>query len=70
MPILEQHEEQVNSVWRRVEVTEEQAKEFQEVYDNEGEWPDWVWYLDWDLENERPEDDEVLSIRVVPEDEV
>ena len=70
MPILEQHEEQVNSVWRRVEVTDEQAKEFQEVYDNEGEWPDWVWDLDWDLENERPEDDEVLSIRVLDEDEV
>ena len=70
MPILEKHEVQENQLWYRVEVTEEQAKEFEEVYDNEDEWPDWVWDLDWDLENERPEDDEVLSIRVVPEDEV
>ena len=60
----------MTSVWRRVEVTDEQAKEFKEIYDSEGEWPDWVWDLDWDLENERPEDDSILSIRIVPEDEV
>jgi len=70
MPILEQHEEQITSVWRRVEVTEEQAKEFEEVYDNEDEWPDWVWDLDWDHHYDKPGNDDVLSIRVVPEDEV
>ena len=37
MPILEKHEVQENRLWYRAEVTEEQAKEFQEVYDNEEE---------------------------------
>jgi len=77
MPILEQHEEQITSVWRRVEVTEEQAEEIKQLYEKYESWasrlmfmPDWVWDLDWDLENERPEDDSILSIRIVPEDEV
>ncbi len=40
MPILEQHEEQVTSVWRRVEVTEEQAEEIQQLYDKYDDWND------------------------------
>ena len=47
----------------------EQAKEFHEVYDNEEEWPDWVWDLDWDHHYDNPGNDDVLSIRVVPKDE-
>ncbi len=69
MPILEKHEVQENRLWYRAEVTEEQAKEFQGVYDNEEEWPDWVWDLDWDHHYDKPGNDDVLSIRVVPEDE-
>ena len=48
MPILEKHEVQENRLWYRVEVTEEQAREFEEAYDSESEWPEWVWDLDWD----------------------
>ena len=70
MPILEKHEVQENRLWYRAEVTEEQAKEFEEVYDNEDEWPDWVWDLDWDHHYDKPGNDDVLSIRVVPEDEI
>ena len=69
MPILEKHEVQENRLWYRVEVTEEQAKEFQEAYDSEGEWPEWVWDLDWDHHWDKPGNDEVLSIRVLKEEE-
>ena len=69
MPILEKHEVQENRLWYRAEVTEEQAKEFKKVYDNEEEWPDWVWDLDWDHHYDKPGNDDVLSIRVVPKDE-
>ena len=69
MPTLERFEVQENRLWYRAEVTEEQAKEFKEVYDNESEWPDWVWDLDWDLHNDKPGNDDVLSIRLIKEHE-
>tara|TARA_R100001015_G_C4576449_1_gene133652 strand:+ start:90 stop:302 length:213 start_codon:yes stop_codon:yes gene_type:complete len=69
MPILEKHEVQENRLWYRVEVTEEQAREFQEAYDSESEWPEWVWDLDWDHHWDKPGNDEVLSIRVLKEEE-
>ena len=46
-----------------------QAKEFKEVYDNESEWPDWIWDLDWDLHNDKPGNDDVLSIRLIKKHE-
>ena len=69
MPTLERFEVQENRLWYRAEVTEEQAKEFKEVYDNESKWPDWIWDLDWDLHNDKPGNDDVLSIRLIKEHE-
>ena len=76
MPILEQHEEQMTSVWRRVEVTDEQAEEIKQLYEKYDDWnnrlmfmPDWVWDLDWDLHWDKPESDETLSIDFVDEEE-
>ena len=75
MPVLEQHEEQVTSVWRRVEITDEQAEEIKQLYEKYDDWndrlmfmPDWVWDLDWDLENDRTGNDELMSIEVVEEE--
>ncbi len=68
MPVLEKYEVQENQIWYRAEVTEEQLKEFEEAED--GDYPDWVWDLDWDLENDRPGSDELMSIEVVSDDEV
>ena len=62
MPILEKYEVQENEIWYRAEITEEQLKEFQEAED--GDYPDWV----WDLENDRPGSDELMSIEVVEEE--
>jgi hypothetical protein len=75
MPILEQHEEQLTSVWRRVEVTDEQAEEIKQLYEKYESWasrlmfmPDWVWDLDWDLHWDKAESDETLSIDFVDEE--
>ena len=76
MPVLEQHEEQVTSVWRRVEITDEQAEEIKQLYEKYESWasrlmfmPDWVWDLDWDLHWDKAESDETLSIDFVDEEE-
>jgi len=76
MPILEQHEEQLTSVWRRVEITDEQAEEIKQLYEKYESWasrlmfmPDWVWDLDWDLHWDKAESDETLSIDFVDEEE-
>jgi hypothetical protein len=72
MPFLEMHEIQETQVWTRVEITEEQAKEYKEWQKNgakNNEWePEWVDSIDWgegDVEQYRPGSDSVVSVEVI-----
>tara|TARA_A100001201_G_scaffold140518_1_gene133758 strand:+ start:1855 stop:2058 length:204 start_codon:yes stop_codon:yes gene_type:complete len=64
MPKLEQHVIQEDLLYYEAEITDEQLKEFKEAESNDEEFPDWVWELDWDLENSRTGDDEVVYVKV------
>tara|TARA_R100000081_G_C4749743_1_gene133705 strand:+ start:180 stop:383 length:204 start_codon:yes stop_codon:yes gene_type:complete len=64
MPKLEQHVIQEDLLYYEAEITDEQLKEFKEAEANDEEFPDWVWELDWDLENSRTGDDEVVYVKV------
>ena len=48
MPYLEMYEVQENCTFTRVEITEEQAKSYKEYQENGGEYPEWVYDIDWD----------------------
>jgi len=71
MPILEKFEVQENHIWYRVEITDEQAKEYEDWKENgaeKNEWePEWMDDLDWDHHYDKPGHDEVLSIEIVDE---
>ena len=46
-------------------ITEDQKEEYLKWQKKDGDImnvPDWVWELDWDLENERPGSDNTISI--------
>jgi hypothetical protein len=67
MPILEKFEIQENQCWFQAEITEDQKEEYLKWQKRDGDIanvPDWVWELDWDLENERPGSDDTISIEV------
>ena len=64
MPKLEQHVIQEDLLYYEAEITDEQLNEFKEAEANDEEFPDWVWELDWDLENSRTGDDEVVYVKV------
>ena len=51
MPKLEQHSIQEDRLWYHADITEEQLEEFKQAEKNGDEYPDWVWDLDWDLDN-------------------
>ena len=65
MPILEKLEIQENECLFHAEITEDQKEEYLKWQKKDGDImnvPDWVWELDWDLENERPGSDNTISI--------
>ena len=64
MPKLEQHIIQEDLLYYEAEITDEQLEEFKQAEANDEEFPDWVWELDWDLENSRTGDDEVVYVKV------
>ena len=68
MPTLEKLEIQENECLFQAEITEEQKEEYlkwQKKKDGDlTNVPDWVWELDWDLENERPGSDNLISLEI------
>ena len=67
MAILEKLEIQENECLFQAEITEEQKEEYLKWQKKDGDLtnvPDWVWELDWDLENERPGSDNLISIEL------
>ena len=69
MPKLEQHSIQEDRLWYHADITEEQLEEFKQAEKNGDEYPDWVWDLDWDLDNSKPGRDDVISINIIEEAE-
>ena len=71
MPTLEKLEIQENECLFQAEITEEQKEEYLKWQKKDGDIknvPDWVWELEWDLENERPGSDNLISIELPYED--
>jgi hypothetical protein len=67
MPTLEKLEIQENECLFQAEITEEQKEEYLKWQKKDGDLtnvPDWVWELDWDLENERPGSDNLISLEI------
>ena len=70
MPVLEKYEVQQNRIWYRVEITEEQKEEYLEWQVEDGlSYPEWMDDLDWDHHYDKPGHDEVISIKLVNEEE-
>jgi len=69
MPTLEKLEIQENECLFHAEITDEQKQLFLEWEEAGGDLedcPDWVWELDWDLDNDRPGyiSDNLISIEL------
>ena len=60
MPKIQKFETQVNWLWYEAEITDEQYKEYNEYeMELDGEEPEWLYDLDWDLKRDKPGNDDV-----------